>query len=773
MPPGAWQAAAGVAGLALGSAAALWGTFPEAPAPRRERRVLLALWLAGLATGFALGPRPPQRPLAVPSGIARLEALVEYAQPGRDGRGYAVLRVLDGTRLQDGARVARGALLSAGPAVLPPGARIRVIARLAPGLPFRNPSPHPDPPRRFALQGRAFIADATAVKVIAQEPLEAGLEAARSHVRRRLEATLPPRAAGVARALVLGEGGAVSEEDQLDVRDAGLLHVFAVSGLHVAVLAGVLVGALRRALLYCGPLARRYDVRRLAYAAGGPLALGYAAFAGGAPSAWRAAITAALSFALFALGRRPDAVAVSALAAGALGILDPREAARPAFLLSIAATAAILAAPSEPARDLRSWLHAAVAISARTWLATAPIVWFCFGSAQVIGLLANVLLLPLGTLLLQLAAAHAVLCSLTPFAVLTASAFALSSEAFLSACALFADALPARSWPPPDVPQGAVLGCAAGALLLVRGLRARCAIALAAIVALGVLELRLRSIERPRGVLRVLFADVGQGDAALVDLPDGRLMLIDAGGAIGGGLDPGKAALVPLLAARRRDRIDIAVLTHPHPDHFGGLHALFDQLPIGELWDTGQAEAERDLEATSNEAARLLARARSLGTRVRRPSEVCGRATAAGSARIRVLWPCPRYRSAYDINDNSLVLRIDFGRRSLLFAGDAEQAAEQELLDARAVLRADVLKVGHHGSRTSTTAPFLAAVDPRLALISAGAGNRFGHPHAEVIERLRGGGRTVIELAREGGTLVTTDGRNLEIETAAGQRQRF
>src|SRR5262249_39264834 len=155
-----------------------------------------------------------------------------------------------------------------------------------------------------------------------------------------------------------------------------------------------------------------------------------------------------LAWSLVALGRRPDPAAVTAMAVMLFGALDPREVARPAFLLSIVATAAILSGREPVARDVRGLARAIFALSARTAIATAPIALWCFGSIPLAGVLANVVLLPIASMLLvQLSAAHALLCTLTPLHAPSAAAFTLASDAFLNACSLFAHVLPRRDWP--------------------------------------------------------------------------------------------------------------------------------------------------------------------------------------------------------------------------------------------------------------------------------------------------------------------------------------
>jgi competence protein ComEC len=262
----------------------------------------------------------------------------------------------------------------------------------------------------------------------------------------------------------------------------------------------------------------------------------------------------------------------------------------------------------------------------------------------------------------------------------------------------------------------------------------------------------------PAAQLQVVFLDVGQGDAAIVRSA-GRTALIDAGGSVGRGPDPGLASVLPLLEALRVRKLDLVVLSHPHPDHYGGLEAVLAELPVAELWDTGQAEAEG-----VGPAAQLLGRVRAAGGKVLAPAALCDRVRALGRVAIEVLAPCPRFDEGYGPNDNSFVLRLRHGRRSFLFTGDIEQAGEQALLARHgAALRSDVLKVAHHGSRSSSTEPLLRAVAPWLAVVSAGRGNRFGHPHADVLARLARGARHTLRTDLVGGVEVLSDGETLRV----------
>jgi competence protein ComEC len=290
----------------------------------------------------------------------------------------------------------------------------------------------------------------------------------------------------------------------------------------------------------------------------------------------------------------------------------------------------------------------------------------------------------------------------------------------------------------------------------------------AALVTLGLLvtvalEIAARRAGVPLGHLRATFLDVGQGDSAILDLPDGEAVVVDGGGLVGSPIDVGTRVLAPELRARRRSTLAAVVLTHPHPDHFGGLATGLDAVAVGSLWDTGQGEREQ----VGGGYAVLLASMRARGVPILRPDVLCG-SRVMGGVRIEVLAPCPGPSSDRNPNDNSLVLRVTYGERTLLLVGDAQREEEDELLArAPAGLRADVLKVGHHGSATSSSPAFLAAVAPREAIISVGRRNRFGHPHPLTLSSLASSGVRVWRTDRDGAVTVTTDGHTLEVEAAA------
>ena len=763
----AWIATGWLGGLFLGAqwqpgwgpllaGCGLAGSFLIAAAGRELGARLWGAPLALLAFSCGLGVSPSRPPPCWVRGDARLRAQVESVRYGSEGNRVR-MRVLEGRLLGSSQAVPSGLQLSTevvGAAPPPPHSTIVIEAELRPRTELRNPSPHPklSPPRGRGCWAQGV--DPAALELVAVPRWAAGIDRARAGVRAQMDDALPPEVAGVARALVLGDGAALGYEQRKTIAAVGLAHLFAVSGLHIALVSGTLVRSMHWVLR---GLALGFDPRRVAAAVGIPLTLLHSLFAGGSPSAWRAAITAALAWCFVALDRRPSATAVTAGAALLLSAPDPAMALRPAFLLSIVATASILSAPRiSPAARWRR-LRASAVVSARTLVATTPMVWWWFGGVPLIGWLTNIVVLPFGSVIvIPLAHLFALTASMPEAAELVGGALTVAVHVLLSICDAFVPLTLTRRLPPPDVAQGLIILAASVLLLLGRTWHQRVAVLASAALVWIAADQVLIAREQPQGSLRVSFVDVGQGDATLIDLPNGQLALVDTGQ---GGRHPAARELRALLDARRRSRIDLLVITHGHPDHFGGLHDLIGEIEIGEIWLNGQlVSEERDGAMTE-----LLSSAMAQGSRLRFAPELCETIRYFGGAELEVLWPCPRYDAAFGLNDNSIALRLAYGRRAFLFTGDLEQEAERALIASGRVRAADVLQVGHHGSLTSTSPVLVSAVRPSFAVISCGAGNRYGHPSPAVIARLREAGASVFRTDLRGGVIMETDGDRLEI----------
>jgi competence protein ComEC len=254
--------------------------------------------------------------------------------------------------------------------------------------------------------------------------------------------------------------------------------------------------------------------------------------------------------------------------------------------------------------------------------------------------------------------------------------------------------------------------------------------ALAILVVVGSGDLVFWYVDRyHRTDLRLTFLSVGQGDSAVIELPGGEVMVVDAGGLRSRSFDPGERLVAPFLWRRKIARVDYLVLTHPQLDHYGGLAFLAEEFSPREFWFNGET-------ATTRRFVRLQAALAANGVRNRVLRR--GMRRRLGAATMVVHAPTEGQR-LLRTNDRSLVLSLLFGRHQVLFAGDIERAAERRLLALAAErLRSTVLKVPHHGSRTSSTAAFVSAVRPALAVVSAGFRNPFGLPHPQVLQRYAG-----------------------------------
>jgi len=684
-----------------------------------------------------------------------------------------------------GLRVLVSARGSRRPAVLP-GDRVRVVGRLRTPRGYRVPGAL-DSRRWLRLKGAQLMLSTRAERVAIRAP------AARFSLW-RMPVALQRRAArlvdgrpglrvgkAVVRAMTLGDRGGLDEATVAAFRGAGVSHVLAVSGLHLAVVAALLFAVARRLWGWLPGLWSRVSAQRAAALVAACGSIGFALLTGGRVSTLRALlVTLAVLFGV-ATARRARLIDVLGAAALVLLVVDPESLYDPSFQLSFAATVTLVLAfgrarPPAVSRRHRLARYVADLLRASAWatLATAPLSALTFHSVAPVGLIANVVIVPMAELVvLPIGLLGVALQLVSPTAGAPLVDVAIAAAA---GCSWLAAAF-ARLWPPLHVPAPhpvealALAGVWAAALCWHRRVLQRrwCVVlaSFAAVIIVGSWLVTTRVVPQQRSHLRAVFLDVGQGDAAVLELPGGATWLVDSGGrpfvvprpgqtprrrrALAAA--PGRDSVLRYLVHRRVRRLDLVVLSHPHPDHFMGLNAIIGVIPITEVWVARPPPGQRQ----SGAYAALLARLRRAGTRIVYPA--LGVARRDHAVAVRVLFPAfSGARAAADprlsANDNSLTVAVEFAGRRLLFPGDVEADAEAELLLHRAALRADVVKVPHHGSPTSSTQAFVDAVRPLHAVISCGVANRFGFPSAAVEARWRAAGARVWRTDQNGAVTV-------------------
>ncbi len=272
----------------------------------------------------------------------------------------------------------------------------------------------------------------------------------------------------------------------------------------------------------------------------------------------------------------------------------------------------------------------------------------------------------------------------------------------------------------------------------------------------GLFILRGVQIRHHPPELKITFLDVGQGDAAVVESPSGKVMIIDTGGLRHDGDTEGRKVVAPFLRSEGINHVDAILLTHPHADHIGGAVDLIDRFSVSELADNGQ-DAEVPL------VAGILKEAQSHGAIYHRATR--GDTFDFGDGvQAKVLEPSGETLQRSE-NNASLMIKIEYGKTSCLMTGDAELGEEEALEQTGDSLRSEVLKVGHHGSRTSTSEKFLNAVHPKFAVISVGVRNLYGHPSMEVTDRLRSIGAAVFRTDKNGAVTCRSDGLSFRAAT--------
>ena len=560
--------------------------------------------------------------------------------------------------------------------------------------------------------------------------------------------------APMVRALVIADMSAIDAAQRDRYADAGLVHMLSVSGLHVGIIAFALE------LLGAALRLPRTPVR-----VGTLLFLVlYVASIGAPPPAVRAAVMLGVLLASRTRQRPTSPWAILALG-GIVPLAAPRTVLDLGWQLSVAGTAALISGGSLARRIVphgwrgaRRSIASGAVISVVATAATAPLVAWTFGRIALLGPVTNLLADPVMGLLQPLL--FVALCvPLRAVERLSADAAHVLIAAFDAIARVGASVPGAAPAVMPTALSALLAGVAAVGALVACGARwpARAALVGASAIALLLVGPLLAPIG---GQTELHLIDVGQGDAIALRTRAGRWILVDAGRSWIGG-DAGKSVVVPYLA-HLGGEVALFVLSHPHADHVGGAASTFTALHPARFLDPGYVGTSSPYLAALATAAR-----QHIPWQRVRP----GDSLVVDEVVITALAPDSAWAATLaDANLASSVLVARIGAVRVLLTGDAEGPEEDWLLEHDAdALAADVLKVAHHGSRTSTTPAFLAAVRPRLALVSVGAHNSYGHPDADVMQRLHAAGAQLLRTDRAGTIVVRTDGRRITVE-ARGER---
>lgn len=613
-------------------------------------------------------------------------------------------------------------------------------------------------------------------------PFYRWLYSLRSEMARAMSSVIPEPQASFGQTILLGIRDGVPDSLNEDFRRAGTAHLLAISGLHVGILLALSISASeflvgrRRQLYLVLPLLAIWV---------------YALISGASDSAIRAAMMGTVYVAAIAVGRPRSLIPALALAAALMAALEPRVLTRVSFQLSFAAMMGIAIYYEVLSDRIEEWiglgperedwwaaslrgLAGAVGVTVAATLATAPLAMFYFERVSLVGLPATLLSMPALPLVLVAHGATALLGTLSETAAMPFGWIAWILSGYVTGVASLFAGLPMASVETGELAHlfvWAYYSVMTGIVVLlyspIRWRRPRLRfpserwntsipwqIPVLALVVAGAVW--TAALSRPEGTLKVVFADVGQGDMTIITTPSGRTIVVD------GGPDPERA--IQVLDAQMpfwKRTLSLVVLSHPHSDHVSGLSEVLRRYDVEHILESRSRYESADYAAWSrladSEDAQLL------GVR---PGM---RLSFDDGVELYVLTPQDAGDGARssDVNDASVVVRLVYGNASFLLTGDVFREGERWLLGSGQVLDSDVLKVAHHGSKTSSSPSFLDAVSPGVAVISAGHDNRFGHPDQEVVERLEGlmPASRIFKTFERGTITFKSDGKTLSVKT--------
>ena len=705
---------------------------------------------------------PEQSRAAAGSGKSDAEK-AQQAQSGRDG----VKQKAEEKRASGGLYV-----YASGAQAKKEAAAVRIGDRLAAQGKIRSPHGYQDPGQIdtvMLLRSDGITASCSAgkasVKVTAVEPQGMGglwrrvqrwLVTVRQHYARRMAEVMPREDAAAIFAMLFGGYNGIRPELVEAFTVTGIVHILSVSGSHISLLAAVAAGL--GALLH---LPRKLTAVLVVLV----IAL-YSMLAGCVPPVLRAAIMGGLTFIALAFERERDGRRLLLLTGLFMLLWSPLLLFHISFQLSFAATAGLLfLAPTYQRWLDRLHLPRAVslglAVTISAQLATLPFLAWYFNQLSLSSLIANLVVVPIMEFMIVLGLLGGILAAIVPFLGKLVFVFdSLLCGLVYNLTRALAQLPASQIWVPSMgifsaflyyvILGGMVLPTEKKAILRQQILAHKWQ--LGSVCLVGVLFPFVVWLVRP-AELQVHFVDVGQGDCAIVVTPHGHVFVFDTGGVRGGNFDVGARVDVPYLLHYGLRHVDAIFLTHEHEDHAAGCGAILHALPVDAVYTAGEG---------------LAGYARSMGLGDHDPVlqklhvAHAGEKLAIDGVTVEVLF-APSAPEEGTGNEASNVYRVSYGQASFLFTGDLIREQEEKLLADGIEPRSTVLKVGHHGSDTSSSAEFLQAVGAQWAVICVGADNGFGHPKPAVLERLQQAGMRVRRTDEDGAIVFHTDGKRMQV----------
>ena len=771
------------------------GTALASDARDRALQTPLRALLDRAVGGFSLetlGPGARHDPLPV---RARL------TEDASRGSGVTTLRAaISSVRLRGVWQEASGdvSLTVGGVSALEQAGEWRAGRRIEAFATFRRPARYlndgvPDFERDLALHGTTLFGSVKSGLLVDVLESGSGIEetaaSIRRHARRGVERWVGRHdavSAAIVTAVLIGDRTGLPAAVRLRLQTAGTYHVIAISGGNIAIFAGLVLAM----LLVCGVTGRPAALVTLV------LLAAYAEVVTAGASVWRATLMAGLYLGARVVDHRSSPWHALGVAAAVIVCVRPLDVRDAGFILTFGATAALLegarraafatasatapeassrslstalptasptALPTTPRRRVAGWLIVSLVASTAVEIALLPVGAWAFSRVTSAGLLLNLAAVPLMRLVQVGGIVVSCLGGVETIAR-PAGWIAHAAASGLVSSARLVDVAPwlATRVPAPSLALVVAYYLGLAVVLLAHGVRRACGacmlLASALAIATGQPAGWLSAAAEADG-LRVTAFDVGQGDATLVQFPDRSSLLVDTGGIPFGSssFDMGSRVLSPALWARGVRRLDAVLLTHGDPDHIGGARSIIDDFSSDQVWEGVPVVGHVRLQE-------VLREAREGGARVERRR--AGEEMRIGGARVRVLHPPPPDWERQRVrNDDSVVLELLYGEVAVLLLGDVGAGIERSILSRLTPARRRILKVAHHGSRTSTSRELLEHWRPQIAIVSSGRGNTFGHPAPEVLRRLEFIGAVIYRTDLDGQVTIETDGTNVQVRT--------